>query len=604
MKSALPEPREPPRPSGNPTIQAKLKTGTSGSLVDCQTGAVTNAIKLTTNYGFKGLVTASLDARGVATTFQYDANNLYLTTRNEACNTTGQAGGSCDIPVARRWSYETDFYNGRVTRVTDLDNGTSISTTYDVFGRPKVVTEPYPTTVTDYGDPQRYRLVQTTLDGSRSLDTVENYDQLGRTVWTRRSDSGPLSPTDTSSGIGVETRYQYTTAGRYEFSSNPYKAGTAASLRGWTRRKYDVVGRLVEEATFDGAAFPGSGETGLNGKTTISYNSNQRTIRDQAANSSVSGNPGSVRTITEDAAGRITQVADGAGATLYSYDALSNLRIVEQGEQRREFVYDALGRLTSASNPESGTIQYRYDDNGNLVEKGRFMSPDLFNPLALKRDKLDAWISDPQHWNKYAYVLNNPIKYVDPSGLTETIYYFLNSNLTEEQKKYFQEHKAEILEGIGNILKAAGVKDVAFKEGNTLTKSQITSMLSSEPKGVAFLNFANKSYAGYNAPQGNFGATGGLRSAVFVGNLQTDSPKASELAFRISEVSSHELGHRMGFYSRGATLSFVMFWNKDLMNEGQGMPSSSSPRFFDTSIPENRQIIDEINKLPEYKPPQ
>jgi hypothetical protein len=93
-----------------------------------------------------------------------------------------------------------------------------------------------------------------------------------------------------------------------------------------------------------------------------------------------------------------------------------------------------------------------------------------------------------------------------------------------------------------------------------------------------------------------------MRSAVFVGNLQEDKPSAGELAFRVSEVASHELGHRMGFYSRGETMSFIEFWNKDLMNEGQGVPSS--PRAFDMSIPQNRQAVDEINKLPEYQPPQ
>ncbi len=60
----------------------------------------------------------------------------------------------------------------------------------------------------------------------------------------------------------------------------------------------------------------------------------------------------------------------------------------------------------------------------------------------------------------------------------------------------------------------------------------------------------------------------------------------------------------MGFYSRGETMSFIMFWNRDLMNEGQSMPRSSSPRNFDMSIPQNRQAVEEINKQPEYIPPQ
>src|SRR5262249_27218942 len=61
-------------------------------------------------------------------------------------------------------------------------------------------------------------------------------------------------------------------------------------------------------------------------------------------------------------------------ATLYGYDARGNLRTVTQGpqgtQQSRQFTYDGLSRLTQATNPESGTINYSlYDANGNLLTK-------------------------------------------------------------------------------------------------------------------------------------------------------------------------------------------------------------------------------------------
>jgi RHS repeat-associated protein len=214
---------------------------------------------------------------------------------------------------------------------------------------------------------------------------------------------------------------------------------------------------------------------------------------------------------------------------------------------------------------------------------GRFMSPDPFIPFNLKKDKFQAWISNPQHWNKYAYGLNNPLLYVDPSGMTETIYYWLNNSLSDEQKKFFQEHKIEILNAIADKLKQSGIKDVVFKEGSTLSKSQVDTILNMQPKGVAFLNFANKSFAGWSPSADTFGGTSGIRSAVLVGNLQSGNPSANELVFRIGQVSDHELGHGMGFDSTGETMSFIMFWNKDLMNEGQPMPRSSSPRNFDSA---------------------
>jgi RHS repeat-associated protein len=56
-------------------------------------------------------------------------------------------------------------------------------------------------------------------------------------------------------------------------------------------------------------------------------------------------------------------------STSYSYDTLDNLTGVTQGSQTRTFAYDSLKRLTSATNPESGTVSYAYDSNGNLTSK-------------------------------------------------------------------------------------------------------------------------------------------------------------------------------------------------------------------------------------------
>jgi RHS repeat-associated protein len=45
--------------------------------------------------------------------------------------------------------------------------------------------------------------------------------------------------------------------------------------------------------------------------------------------------------------------------------------------------------------------------------QGRFTSPDDFWK--------DSQIGDPQSWNKYAYVRNNPLRYIDPSGEKATV---------------------------------------------------------------------------------------------------------------------------------------------------------------------------------------
>ena len=415
---------------------------------------------------------------------------------------------------------------------------------------------------------------------------------------------------------------------------------TPSSFTPMAQTNFDANNRLlIQGSTYDGAG----NQTAIGGFTNT-YDAENRQTK------SVIG--GVTTTYTYDGDGRRVQKVTGSTTVVYVYDAmgvlaaeydsaavqpstcgtcyltadtLGSTRMItdETGTPRECHDYlpfgEEIGRAsaggcyaTTTSNTLKFTGKERDVETGlDWFSKryfgspeGRFTSPDPLIPFNLKKEKFRAWIANPQHWNKYAYALNNPLIYTDPSGMTETIDDWLNSSMTDEQKKYFQEHKTEILGAVADKLKAAGIKDVVFKEGSTLTKSQISSMLSSEPKGVAFLNFTNKSYAGHSADPSEYGATGGLRSAVFVGNLQTGDPSAGELSFRVSEVASHELGHRMGFYSRSATMSFVEFWNRDLMNEGQGVPSSSSPRQFDMSIPQNRQTVDEINKLPEYTPPQ
>jgi len=145
----------------------------------------------------------------------------------------------------------------------------------------------------------------------------------------------------------VDTSYD--ALGRISSVSNPYHPGDAMY---WTTTSYDALGRATQVTMPGGAS------------TTTSYAGNQTTVTDAA---------GKKRVMTNDALGRLTQVVeDPAGlnyATTYGYDALDDLVSVTQGSQTRSFVYDSLKRLTSATNPESGTLTYSYDPAGNLVAK-------------------------------------------------------------------------------------------------------------------------------------------------------------------------------------------------------------------------------------------
>src|SRR4029077_13927086 len=56
--------------------------------------------------------------------------------------------------------------------------------------------------------------------------------------------------------------------------------------------------------------------------------------------------------------------------TSYAYNALDNLLSVTQsGSRPTNFTSKSLSSLTQATSPESGTIKYTYDANGNLATK-------------------------------------------------------------------------------------------------------------------------------------------------------------------------------------------------------------------------------------------
>jgi RHS repeat-associated protein len=81
-------------------------------------------------------------------------------------------------------------------------------------------------------------------------------------------------------------------------------------------------------------------------------------------------------TTSSDAA--MSAISNSPYVTLYQYDALGNLlRVDQKGSaptdstqwRTRTFTYDSLSRLLTAHNPESGTITYSYDADGNLLQK-------------------------------------------------------------------------------------------------------------------------------------------------------------------------------------------------------------------------------------------
>ncbi|MCI0625315.1 MAG: hypothetical protein L0387_27340 [Acidobacteria bacterium] len=189
-----------------------------------------------------------------------------------------------------------------------------------------------------------------------------------------RDDLGQVKQTQlTSDPEGtVYTDTTYDALGRTSTVSNPYRS-TGETTYGITETQYDALGRVTKVIPPDGTATSNNVTTTYAGPTT--------TVTDQA---------GKVRKSETDALGRLIRVwePNSSGSlvntTRYFYDTLDNLTCVLQlgaaaepanctspnaTYRPRTFTYNSLSQLLTAVNPESGTISYTYDPDGNVLTK-------------------------------------------------------------------------------------------------------------------------------------------------------------------------------------------------------------------------------------------
>jgi RHS repeat-associated protein len=316
-------------------------------------------------YDVAGNMLKVIDARGYATTL--DFADRYGAPDSEAQSNTAPSplGGLTSYAFATRVtnaaghiSYaQFDYYLGRPVNGEDA-NGIVASGSYnDSLDRPKQIKRAIGTgaenqTSFDYDDTNR--IVATTSDRDSNTDSglvsKTVFDGFGRIKETQQYEGG-------TNFTRIEQLYD--ALGRNNQTSNPYRPYLSETAV-WTTTAFDALSRVTSVTTPDSAV------------VTTSYSGNAVTVTDQAAKlrRSITDALGRLTRVDEpDSSNNLGSVASPIQPTYYSYDVLDDLTGVSQGVQTRTFVYDSLKRLTSATNPESGTVTYGYDANGNLTSK-------------------------------------------------------------------------------------------------------------------------------------------------------------------------------------------------------------------------------------------
>ncbi|HET7108059.1 MAG TPA: RHS repeat-associated core domain-containing protein [Candidatus Acidoferrum sp.] len=340
-------------PRGNQTSVKKWLNTTGGTL------------NTTTTYYDTGMPYQVTDPRGNVTTYSYSPTyaGAYVT------QTTMPATGSVSHVVSGTY----DFNTGKIATFTDQNNQV-FHYYYDSLWRMTSGTFPdngqtifnYPDLVTIETKKQ--------IDSTRWTDAYVRFDGLGRPI-RHISANGEATPWDQ-----VDTCYDV--LGNKHFVTYPYQ-GNGLSDSQCTKPgdtfTYDALGRVLTVTHSDSSV------------ATTAYTGRAASVSDEG-----NGTRSLQRVSQIDGLGRLASVCEVSSITLtvgltpapascgqdvtatgflttYSYDALGNLKTVIQGGlNQRSFNYDSLSRLTSATNPESGTTIYKYDVDTNCTGPNSF----------------------------------------------------------------------------------------------------------------------------------------------------------------------------------------------------------------------------------------
>jgi len=351
---------------------------------DAVQGATTN-----TN---RGNVTQSV-AMGVATNYTYDQTGSPLTgtnasgtgtsatytssTSNAAPMTTAPIAGTADVQNSHT---VTQASSSQLT--TNFSYNTALSLTSTVMPNSATASQNFnsstgllTSSVSVHGATTNYTyaFAPTTVTATTNSHWSKSYrDGFGRELMNEAGyGTTVVSHTDNTYGPCA-----CSPLGKVVSTSQPYAlnggvvtATDGSSTIAWTSYVYDGRGRTITQTAPD------------NSVTSYVYSGNTTKITDPAGN---------WKRYTNDALGHLIKVeepnpaygqADNVGTnfvTNYTYDVEDHLIQVSMPRpyggssytQTRTFNYDLpTGRLTSAVNPENGTVSYAYYSSGHLLSK-------------------------------------------------------------------------------------------------------------------------------------------------------------------------------------------------------------------------------------------
>lgn len=396
----------------------------SGSL-----SSVTDQLNNITNYGLDSYqnIASKTDALNNTT------NNIFDLLNRETQSTT-------PLGKVSKWAYDA---SGNITSRTDANNKTT-NYTYDTLNRLTKITYPDTKTVTFTYDARGNKTKMVDPVGT-STYTYDNFDRLTQAI----------------DDYSHKTSYTYDSVGNLKTLT--YDDGSIVTYN------YDADNHMSSVVDWN------------NHTTSYTYNSNGTLATRTLPN-------GIVTTYTYDTANRMTGVTHKKGTTTlaqftYTRNAIGNVTsATESGSfispsQTINYTYDAAGRLTNATYPNSNTYDYTYDKVGNMLTDN------------IAHDPSNGTFSDT-----YAY--DKDSKLTNINGFTN-FGYDSNGNMLEKPSQnpnpdqfytYDPEDRLTKLTTFsGNVWNYTydGLGNRLQKLGSTATERYITDMSGSMPRTIA-----------------------------------------------------------------------------------------------------------------------
>jgi RHS repeat-associated protein len=341
---------------------------------------------------------------GMSTEFLYDENNQLIELIDE--NST---------QVISSFEYTLDAVGNRVSVAEWFSDRFDSES-----GIPQVLTTSY-----EYDD--LYRLTQVNYPFDEIVSY--NYDPMGNRI----------SMSTTIDGIDKTVNYAYDAADRllqsggttYDYDNNGNMIRKTENPGRVTAYNYDGANRLINLSTiFDGSQrdvlnfeYDGDGtrlsKTRIDGKRTQSseYLWDVNAILPQVLTESDYKDT----TFYTHGLDLISMTDPKRGEFYYHYDGLGSVRSLSDSLENIKaiYLYDAFGQMRKemghVDNDFRFTGEQMDDETGLIYLRARYYDPSIGR--FINKDPFTGFISDTQSLNRYSYVKNNPVRFVDPGGL-------------------------------------------------------------------------------------------------------------------------------------------------------------------------------------------